>query len=98
MRRAPQKRWFPPWLTFMLLAPLPLFMLTYLMKGRNPLVPLFVGASLVIGLIGAPIAIYHLGRSEYRSAGNVIITLAGAVPLVLVSLGVLVFFFGNVHF
>jgi len=79
-----------------LIAPLVLFVAAYLIKA-NALSVIFWVIGLLLELAFLPVALFMLARGGYRTRSNIVITLLAAIPPALVVLGVLTFFFGNVH-
>jgi len=83
MSQAPQKQWFPLWLLYLLLGPLLLFALGHvlLFGFRNTIAWYFWGAAIAIEAVGVPIALFYRKRPEYRTEGNLIVTVVAAAPL-----------------
>ena len=94
---------FPPLLFWALLVPAVMFVggcLAVVLGPRSPsnlAFALFV-IPMVMGLAAVPIAVILLVRGGYETTGNVILTLSGAIPVVVFFGMWLVFSLSHIHF
>lgn len=86
---------FPLVLRWLLLAPLALFVVSFGLP-KEAIIGGFIVAC-VAECLFVPVAIFYLARGGYSTPGNVLITVAAAVPAGILVAAVFILKFGHFH-